>query len=76
MRLMDGTIRGEVSTPQLSSLLEKQGTQLVEPLLAELLSYSATHHEAVVLIERKRSLPYFGGFQSIATRHSLLRTAA
>jgi hypothetical protein len=76
MRLMDGTIRGEVSTPQVSSLLEKQGTQLVEPLLAELLSYSATHHEAVVLIERKRSLAYFGGFQSIATRHSLLRTAA
>jgi hypothetical protein len=73
---MDGTIRGEVSTPQVSSLLEKQGTQLVEPLLAELLSYSATHHEAVVLIERKRSLAYFGGFQSIATRHSLLRTAA
>jgi hypothetical protein len=73
---MDDTIRGEVSTPQVSSLLEKQGTQLVEPLLAELLSYSATHHEAVVLIERKRSLAYFGGFQSIATRHSLLRTAA
>jgi hypothetical protein len=74
---MDDTIRGVVSTPQVSSLrIEKQGTQLAEPLLAELLSFSATHHEAVVLIERKRSLAYFGGFQSTATRHSLLRTAA